>query len=289
MKKKIKKIYKNIPFKKHVFYLFRWMKIPNNLTKHLYFEDIFKVKFSQYSFLIRHYGFQLENEIFWRGLTNGWEKISIKLWIELSKKSSVILDIGANTGIYSLISKSVSPSSKVIAFEPVTRVYQKLNANISLNNFDIITAELAVSNLDGEAIIYDAPTEHVYSVTVNKNLSGLKDTIETKIKTQKLSSYIKQHQISHIDLIKIDVETHEPEVLEGMEEFLFLFKPTLLIEILNADVADKIQNLIADINYLYFNIDEVNSPKLVSKLGKSDFYNFLICSPEIAKELKLIE
>ena len=71
---------------------------------------------------MRHYGFQLENEIFWSGLTNGWEKISTRLWIELSKNSKVIFDIGANTGIYSLVSKSINPTSQVFAFEPVKRV-----------------------------------------------------------------------------------------------------------------------------------------------------------------------
>ena len=288
MKKIFKYLYTALPFKKQLFLFLKKLKLPESIYKHLFFEGIFKVKFDSNSFLIKHYGFQLENEIFWNGLTNGWEKISIKLWIELSKTSNVILDIGANTGIYSLVSKATNPTSKVYAFEPVTRVYEKLCANIALNNFDVKCFEFALSNNDGEAVIYDTPTPHVYSVAVNKNISGLADTIPTKIKTLKLSTFIKQNELSAIDLIKIDVETHEPEVLDGMEQYLELFKPTLLIEVLNDEVGDKIQQLIKNIDYLYFNIDEINVPKKVDKIVKSGFYNYLICSPKIAKKLNLI-
>jgi len=288
MKNIFKYIYKLLPFKKQVFSVLKYLKLPPSIYQHLYFEGIFEVTCDSGKFLIKHYGFQLENEIFWNGLTNGWEKISIKIWIELSKKAKVTLDIGANTGIYSLITKSINPSATVFAFEPVNRVYEKLCANNLLNNYDINCFELAVSNKDGEAIIYDTATPHIYSVAVNKNISGLKDTIPTKIQTTKLSTFIQQHNIGAIDLIKIDVETHEPEVLEGMENYLEMYKPTLLIEILNDEIGEKVNNIIKNINYLYFNIDEIGLPKQVQKITKSSYYNYLICSEETAKYLKLI-
>jgi hypothetical protein len=42
------------------------------------------------------------------------------------------------------------------------------------------------------------------------------------------------------------------------------------------------------LDYLYFTIDEINRPLRVDKIEKSRFYNYLICSPCIAKKLKLI-
>ena len=44
------------------------------------------------------------------------------------------------------------------------------------------------------------------------------------------------HKITKIDLLKIDVETHEPEVLEGYTKYIHLHKPTMLIEILNDEL-----------------------------------------------------
>lgn len=288
MKELLKKTYSYLPFKKELFSFLRIFNISPKIYKHLYFQGIFKVKCANSSFLIQHYGYQLENEIFWAGLTGGWERISMSLWIELCKNSNSIIDIGANTGVYSLVAKAVNSNASVFGFEPVERVCRKFEKNCELNNFNVKCFEYALSNYNGEATIYDTPSEHVYSVAVNKNISGLSDFVETKITTKTLSSFIKENSIESIDLMKIDVETHEPEVLEGMGVFLKLYQPTLLIEILNDDVGQKVQSLLSDLDYLYFNIDEINTPKQVYKIEKSDYYNYLICKAEVAKKLKLI-
>lgn len=238
---------------------------------------------------MRHYGFQLENQIFWKGLRNGWEKESIKLWIELCKHSNVIFDIGANTGVYALIAKAVNPNSNVYAFEPVSRVYEKLKDNIALNGYNIQAFDSAVSNYDGEAVIFDLPTEHVYSVTVNKNLSTEVPTIETKVTTVRLDTFIESNQIPHVDLIKIDVETHEPEVLEGYTYFIQRHRPNILIEILNDEVAARLSTLVDGLDYVYFNIDERGAIQQAVQLQRSDYYNFLLCSKETAMNLDLLE
>lgn len=261
------------------------------IYRHLYFQGDITVSIdTSHSFRIRHYGYQVENDIFWDGLENGWERVSISLWIKLVKDSDVIIDVGANTGIYSLIAKTLNPAAHVYAFEPIPRVYEKLVSNSRLNNFEIACFDSALSNTDGEAIVYDTPAEHVYSVTVNKNLNA--DDVEvvpTTIKVTRLDTFIGQNNIEKIDLIKLDVETHEAEVLEGMSEFLKKFKPTLLIEILNDEVGQNVEALIKDIDYLYFNLDEASgSIRKVEKILKSDYYNYLICSREIAEKLGLL-
>ena len=111
---------------------------------------------------------------------------------------------------------------------------------------------------------------------------------EVKIKTLRLDEFIEQNNIHKIDIMKIDVETHEPEVLEGMGKYLTIFKPTLLIEILNDNIANQIQSLIEDIDYIYFNLNEKGDIKQVNNLSKSDFHNFLICDKKTALQLNLL-
>ena len=90
----LKIIYNIIPFKKQFF------KLSHNIYKHLTFKGIFEVKISSDSkFKIMHYGYYLENEIFWNGINEGFEKESIKLWIKLCSFSNNIIDAGSNTGI----------------------------------------------------------------------------------------------------------------------------------------------------------------------------------------------
>ena len=292
MKKLLKKIYSIIPLKKPLFYAVKLIFKPKqNVYKHLHFNGVFKVKlYEEKSFKINHYGFEIENEIFWNDIYNGWEKVSLKLWSELCEQSNVIFDIGANTGVYSLLAKTIQPNSTVYAFEPVKRVYEKLMDNIELNNFDTISENLAVSDNTGKAIIYDKDAEHTLSVTINKDLSDNKeDSIRVEIDTVRLDEYIESKGINHIDLLKIDVETHEPEVLMGFGEYLTKFEPTLIIEILNDEIANRIEEQITNIDYVYYVIDENSGIKRVDSLRKSDYYNFLICKPEVANKMKSIK
>lgn len=287
-------VYEFIPFKQGIFSIARHFWQPgdrlNNIT---YFEGDFDVKVDGHgSFRMRNYGygFLIENELFWRGLYKGHEKLSMELWAKLCRDSDVILDVGANTGIYSLVAKTVNPKARIFAFEPIKRVYEKLAANVALNNFEIKCFEEGVSNRDGTATIYDLPASHIYSVTIGGSIHGANvETVPTEIKTVRLDTAITRQGLQNVDLIKIDVETHEPEVMEGFGDLLDRFRPTILIEILNDEIGEKVERSVAGKGYLYFNIDDKqNSLRRTDSIRKSDLYNYLLCTEETAKMLGLI-
>ncbi len=290
MKKILKALYQGIPFKRELFSVIKsfWVP-PESIYRHLHFKGIINIPVKQsVAFRINHYGFQIENEIFWAGLSNGWEKESMGLWIKMCESSEVIVDIGANTGIYALIAKAINREAKVIAFEPVKRVYSKLLENIELNDYDIFAYEQAVSNSDGKALIYDTADEHTLSVTVNKNTRAPGTVVlETEIETITLNTFIEKNGLKKIDLLKIDVETHEPEVLQGFSVYLSLFRPTMLIEILTDDIGQRVEKLVEGLGYLYFNIDENGGIRKLDHIVKSDYYNYLLCNQEYADKLGL--
>tara|TARA_B100000315_G_scaffold69738_1_gene63539 strand:- start:3237 stop:4130 length:894 start_codon:yes stop_codon:yes gene_type:complete len=286
MKGQLKTIYNLMPFKRELFSLIRSIgSPPYSIYKHLHFKGKIKIRIEDNYFLMRHYGYQIENELFWGGLNDAWEKTSLSLWIKLCKISRCVFDIGANTGIYSLLAKCVNPNLSVFAFEPVPEMYKKLKLNCDLNRFEVKCIEIAVSDKDGTASIYLPETGEAYSVAVNKNLfnSGA-SVFEKKINTGRLFSFISKHGIPNVDLMKIDVESHEVEVLKGMGQYLQQMKPTMLIEILEDSLGEEIENLLADIDYLYFNVNENNTLRLVEHIKKSDKYNYLIIRREIAND-----
>jgi hypothetical protein len=85
------------------------------------------------------------------------------------------------------------------------------------------------------------------------------------------------------------VETHEPQVLKGMGKYLALFRPAMIIEVLNEVKAEELNGLFAGMDYLYFNIDEEkNNVRRTDRLTKSDYWNFLLCNRSTAQLLKLI-
>lgn len=280
MKIFIKKIYDVIPFKKQIFTAIKFFVSPSQpVYQHLYFNGTIKVKINeQQRFKIIHYGHTIENDIFWKGLFGSWEKNAMKCWAALSAQSNVIFDIGANTGIYSLVAKAVNPQSEVHAFEPFEAIFKKMEKNAVINNYDIHANCMAISNYTGDAVIFTGDANFAYSVTVNKNLWVKdKEPIKLNIKTITLKDYIEQNGITAIDLMKIDVETHEPEVMEGFEDYYNRFKPILLIEILNDEVVEKLNAYFkAAGGLVFFHIDELTGIKEVKELFTSKFYNFLV-------------
>ncbi|MEP6927675.1 MAG: FkbM family methyltransferase, partial [Ginsengibacter sp.] len=192
-----KRFYLSLPLKNIYKLIRRYKKLSKNSYWYLRFKGVFTVKIDEsHSFKVMNYGFSVENSIFWAGLTGEWEAESMKLWIKLVKDANVIFDVGANTGIYSLVAKALKPTSLVYAFEPVERIFKKLQYNQSINQYDTTCMQYAASHENGTAIIYDLPTDHVYSVTVNENLNppGTR-VIPTTIKTIRLDTFIEQAEI----------------------------------------------------------------------------------------------
>ncbi len=286
----LKAVYDAIPAKRQLFRGLRPLGLPPRLYRHLHFHGVFPVDIpeSAHRFRMMHFGYELENELFWNGLYGTYEGRSMRVWVELCKRARSIVDVGANTGLYSLVAKTVNPAAMVTAFEPVERVYQKLLDNIRLNRLDVQTHALALSDRSGEAFYFDTMTEHAYSFTVNKNVHAPDIAVEKRpLHTVTLDDFIARSGLERIDLIKIDGETHEPEVLEGFAAHLDRFHPDMLIEVLDADVARRLNRILAGTPYLYYDVDEAAGPRRIAKIEQSGERNILACSAESARALGL--
>lgn len=278
LKKIFRVLYDFIPLKKNIFLFLKIFKLPRNITKHLWFRGKIKIKIeNNIYFKMYHYGCLIENELFWYGI-NGYEKESLKIWKELSKKSNVIFDIGANTGVYSLISAAINPGAKVYAFEPILRNYEKLCYNIKLNNFNIKPYKLAISDTSSTKIIYDTGTFQETAATLSP-FYMLTSPINYKVETKSLDDFISENNLLKVDLIKIDVETHEPFVLKGFTN-ICKHKPYILIEVLYDEVGTEIEKILDlyGIKYYYYFIDEnkgivkMNHIKRISNI----YFNYLL-------------
>ena len=141
------------------------------------------------------------------------------------------------------------------------------------NNLNIELIEKGVSNENGERIFYDVKGSHQTSAS----LSDQKLINEYRIQTLRLDSFIEETGLIP-DLIKIDVELHEPEVIEGLGKFLINNGPTLIIEVLTETVAEKLNNLFKNTSYIYYELDKMNKLKMVDSIKPKSCYNYLITS-----------
>jgi tRNA G46 methylase TrmB len=64
------------------------------------------------------------------------EKADLALFGKLSKGASCIIDIGANTGLFSIIGSKANPSASIYSFEPYSTNAVRLKRNIDLNELE---------------------------------------------------------------------------------------------------------------------------------------------------------
>ncbi len=292
----LKKLYVLIPLKKYLYIIARSAGISKyNVYTKLTFNGKYSIRIASKKLKIYSTGGSIENEIFWKGLGSTWESETLWIWKLLCGKSKIIFDIGANTGMYSLIAKTINPSATVIAFEPSVKTYNTLLKNCRINNYDIIAEKIALSNATGNTTFYDVFEDNQKSASLSpdklKNFSGYRGEInEYIVKSTTLADYIKQNNISRIDLMKIDVELHEPEVIEGFGEYLLLYNPIIIVEILTDEVADKINSLFKNTNYLIYHLEGPHKMKRVEKMYvEHQKWNFLLCPKASVAEFKLTE
>ena len=281
------------PFKRAFCKLLKFLNFPKEkVFKDINFEGKFKVCFDKKKFFLYHFGDTISKHTFWNGLFKTWENDTGWIWKELCENSNNIFDIGANTGVYSLVAKTINKQSKVFAFEPSINTFKQLQKNNKINNYDIICEKIALSNKSENQIFYDTPYQNQTSASLNpeklKNWEGYKGNIvEYDVSCMKIDDFIVQNNIDSIDLMKIDVEMHEPEIIEGFKSHLEKFKPIIIIEVLETKVAEKLNTLFDLSEYLIFHLCGFKQAKQIKRFSaKHPFYNFIIFHKDVEKKVR---
>jgi len=136
-------------------------------------------------------------------------------FLSLVREGMTVLDIGANIGIYSLLSaKRLGGTGAVHAFEPTPFVADRLRDNIRLNDFQNVRVnQMALSDRAGTARFYlheEADCSSLGAVSSNS----------IEVDTMSLDEYVRRAGLDRVHLIKIDVEGGEFRVLLGARALL---------------------------------------------------------------------
>jgi len=158
-----------------------------------------------------------------------WEDDQIDYLINYSNNNLIdmFIDIGSNAGLYSLMFAKNNLDIKILSYEPIKTTYEKQKRNIKLNNLNqnIEVFNYGLSNRSGEAY-FETKTSYNYKQSSTYKVSSQGDQVCELNIFDKISN-IKNNNL----IIKIDVEGHEKQVLEGMERTLSQNSVLLQIEI----------------------------------------------------------
>ena len=171
----------------------------------------------------------IESQIYFQGMQEG-DRGLVRLLKNNCGTGQVFLDVGANVGVYSLIAaKRVAPRGQVLAFEPVQRLYERLQANAALNpKLTIFAERVALSESRGEAAIHVPRHRNLGMSTLHA--PGDDSDVET-VMTDTLDARLRACAPSRVDWIKLDVEGHELAVLRGAKDVLDMHRPLVACEL----------------------------------------------------------
>ena len=169
----------------------------------------------------------IQQQLFWYG---NYEKPLGTVLKNLLQPDSTFLDIGANIGYFSLLAARFASEGKIIAFEPVSYLFEALEKNVALNNFIVIhPVKAAIGEKEEERIIYLSAADNTGMSSFQKpeNYSGNYEMV----KVLSLDSWFAGSGLIKADIIKIDVEGNELAVLKGMKGIAQHFQPHILLEL----------------------------------------------------------
>ncbi|NUZ04218.1 FkbM family methyltransferase [Schlegelella sp. ID0723] len=175
---------------------------------------------------------------------------ALALFARLVPGARTFLDIGANTGVYSLIA-GVNGVPHVHAFEPVPRIAARLRENLSLNRLDRVRVhDCAVTSHAGTITLYvpagEMPTEA-------STLHGFRPAAEpVTVAAVTLDEICAEQRIQSVDLMKVDTESTEPEVFAGGERTLERNLPTIICEVLHGMTEARLHERFDPLGYRYY-------------------------------------
>ena len=154
------------------------------------------------------------------------------------RRDAIILDVGANIGIFSLSYAWLYDHATIHAFEPHPGTYETLAANVQLNadlRRRIQPHNVGFSNRNATAVLslpsaeqharYDSTKNHVNSGLFSTQGAGVDAVLCTFLAMDSAAS-----DLPRVDFIKIDVEGHEFEVLEGGAGTINRWRPVVTLE-----------------------------------------------------------
>jgi len=191
-----------------------------------------------------------------------FEHSTVKALKTLVKEGDTVFDIGANIGSHTLnLAKTVHPHGHVVAFEPTDFAFQKLKNNLALNPSleAIVTAEqiylTANRNDQVQDYLYSSWPLHSESNLHQKHFGKLMSAQNAT--AERLDDYIQRKGITQLRAIKLDVDGHELQVLQGAIQCLERFRPILVMELApylyneKPDSFEKLLELLKKYKYRY--------------------------------------
>lgn len=261
-------------------FLRHYVDLPYSMAKHLNYTGLVDFWVNGVKLVMQSYNTPIEMTIFWRGAFKAREGSELYLWSRLIQDADIVLDIGANNGVYALIA-GTNQKAKVYAFEPVPLVYKMLEENINLNQMkNIIPKQEIIGDVTGKSTLFVPKEGWVDVASLEKDFAAKfnenKNLEEINCPSVTVDDFLVREKISESAKIvcKIDVEGAEHRVIKGMKNVLDNGNVSVLAELLTEEDFTQVRNMVPA-KYSTFGVNVVNKKLVFCQSYTKQVKNYL--------------
>jgi FkbM family methyltransferase len=134
----------------------------------------------------------------------------------------VLLDVGANIGLYSERLMESFPNAQLYCFEPQKDNFKKLTDRVQGGKANLYN--IGLGSVRTSMCLYDRGDSQGSShASMHKAVISeihKQQVVEYNVQVDTLESFCENEGINHIDFLKVDTEGHDYEVLKGAESLI---------------------------------------------------------------------
>lgn len=192
-------------------------------------------------------------------LAGAFEPNTLRCLEQNVRPGATVLDIGANVGAHTLhLARLAGPAGHVFAFEPTAFAFDKLRANLGLNPglaTRVSARQVFLVSRDGEKSGSSvASSWPVDGRMPDDAVMGSRSMDVTGSACLTVDAVMAEAGNPEVQLIKMDVDGHELDVLNGARALLTRSRPTIVMELAPyafnpRDDFDRMVSLLLDLGY----------------------------------------
>ena len=217
---------------------------------------------------------------------------SVRLWTLLAQKAGageIMVDVGAYTGIFSMVAARASWVGKIVAFEPSAVTYGRLVQNATLNGVAsrVVPCNLAATSAerilsmphrwghytlcsgDGIEVAEHDHTQPAFGIPLDSLMQPSPSLPYLNSKSNSVWPF------RRVSAIKIDVEGAELDVLAGTRKLIARDRPVIIAEALSGKAGADLAEFAKGVDYH------------IRRIGNE--WNFALYSPDDAVAHELID
>jgi FkbM family methyltransferase len=194
----------------------------------------------------------------------------------LQLQPATVVDIGANRGQFTLLSRRLYPRARIFAFEPIAHA-QSVFLRLFKEDPNVKLYPMALGSKVGAGILHvskrdDSSSLLPIGIEQVRHFPGTGEVAQLKIEIHRMDDVLRLEDLNVPVLCKIDVQGYELEVIRGM-----------------GDLINSIQWMIIEVSLQELYVGQPLFDEVICEMQRLGFRLWQIYDPEVERDGELVQ